>query len=143
MKFSHVSIVARDTNKLADFYKDVFGCEEVEPRTNLTGDALSRGNGFPNAEIFAAWLNLPGVDGPFLEIFEYRDYEDCPQPAVNRPGFNHISFDVEDLQAVCKAVIAAGGFAQGEITSFEGENPFSYVYMRDPEGNILDLKQRS
>ena len=143
MKFSHVSIVARDTNKLANFYKDVFGCEDTEPRTCMSGDSLSRGNGFPNAEIFAAWLSLPGVEGPYLEIFEYRNNEECPHPAVNRPGFNHIAFDVENLQEVFEAVIAAGGSVQGEITAFEGENPFSYVYMRDPEGNILDLKQRS
>jgi catechol 2,3-dioxygenase-like lactoylglutathione lyase family enzyme len=142
MKFSHVSIVARDTNRLADFYKEVFGCEDTEPRTSMSGEALSRGNGVPNAEIFAAWLSLPGIDGPFLEIFEYKDTEDCPPPAVNRPGYGHIAFDVDDLQAVFDAVIAAGGSAQGEITAFEGESPFSYVYMRDPEGNVLDLKQR-
>ncbi len=143
MKFTHVCIVARDTNKLADFYKNVFGCDDTEPRIELSGDALSRGNGIPNAKIFAAWLSLPGAEGPYLEIFEYRDSEECPHPAVNRPGFNHISFDVENLQAVCEAVIAAGGSAQGKITAFEGENPFSYIYMRDPEGNLLDLKQRS
>lgn len=142
MKFTHVSIVARDTNSLADFYKKVFGCEDTEPRTKLSGEALSRGNGVPDAEIFAAWLSLPGVDGPFLEIFQYKDAEDCLPPSVKRPGYGHIAFDVEDLDALFYAVIAAGGSAQGEITAFEGEFPFSYVYMRDPEGNILDLKQR-
>lgn len=30
-----------------------------------------------------------------------------------------------------------------EITSFDNRrNKFAYVFMRDPEGNILDLKQR-
>ena len=141
MKFTHVSIVARDTNKLADFYKDVFGCKDIAPRDHMSGEALSRGNGVPNAEIFGAWLSLPGVDGPFLEIFQYKDFEDCQPLAVNRRGIGHISFDVEDLKVTYDAVIAAGGSAESEITRFESESPFDYVYMRDPEGNILDLKQ--
>ena len=42
------------------------------------------------------------------------------------------------------AVISAGGSAIGEITAFDnGRNKFSYVFMRDPEGNILDLKLRT
>ena len=141
MKFTHVSIVARDTNKLADFYKDVFGCEDIAPRDHMSGEALSRGNGVPNAETFGAWLSLPGVDGPFLEIFQYKDFEDCQPLAVNRRGIGHISFDVEDLKVTYDAVIAAGGSAESEITRFESESPFDYVYMRDSEGNILDLKQ--
>ncbi|MDH3856841.1 MAG: VOC family protein [Gammaproteobacteria bacterium] len=141
MKFTHVSIVARDTNKLADFYKEVFRCEDLFPRDHMSGEALSRGNGVPNAEIFGAWLSLPGVDGPFLEIFQYKNFEDCQPLAVNRRGIGHISFDVEDLKVTYDAVIAAGGSAESEITRFESDSPFDYVYMRDPEGNILDLKQ--
>ena len=142
MKFSHVSIVARDTDTLADFYKEVFQCEDIEPRDHMSGEALSRGNGVPNAEIYGAWLSLPGVDGPFLEIFQYKNFEDCQPLAVSRRGIGHISFEVENLEATFDAVIAAGGSAEGKITKFETKNPFIYVYMRDPEGNILDLKQR-
>ncbi len=141
MKFTHVSMVARDTNKLAEFYNDVFGCEDIAPRDHMSGEALSRGNGVPHAEIFGAWLSLPGDNGPLLEIFQYKDFEECPPLVVNRRGIGHISFDVEDLKATYDAVIAAGSSAESEITRIESESPFDYVYMRDPEGNILDLKQ--
>jgi catechol 2,3-dioxygenase-like lactoylglutathione lyase family enzyme len=143
MKFSHVSMVARDTNRLADFYKTVFGCEDTDPRKTMSGELLSQGNGVPNAEIDAAWLRLPGVDGPFLEIFEYKNIRDRPTPPVNQPGYGHICFEVEDIYATFDEGIEAGGTPLGEITDFgTAEAPFLFVYARDPEGNVVELEQR-
>ena len=143
MKFGHVSIVARDTDCLADFYKSVFGCEDAVERWNMSGELLSRGNGLPNSEIYAAWLSLPGVDGPFLEIFQYKDIQDRPMPSVNQPGYGHISFEVEDIHATFDAVIEAGGAPVGKITDLgTAEAPCLCVYVRDPEGNVIELEQR-
>ena len=135
-------MVACDTDRLADFYKTVFGCDDAQPRRNMSGELLSQGNGVPNAEIYAAWLGLPGVDGPFLEIFQYKNTYDRPTPPVNQPGYGHISFEVEDIHATFDAVIKAGGTSLGEITDFgTAEAPFLYVYVRDPEGNVVELEQ--
>jgi len=143
MKFSHISMVARDTDRLADFYKAVFGCEDTVRRWTMSGEAVSRGNGVPNSEIYAAWLSLPGADGPFLEIFQYKTIEDCPAPPVNRPGYGHLSFEVENIDAIFDAVIEAGGMPLGEITDLGTEQaPVLCVYVRDPEGNIIELEQR-
>ena len=143
MKFKHVSMVARDTDRLAEFYKTVFGCEDRRPPRTMSGELVSQGIGVPNAEIYAAWLTLPGVDGPFLEIFEYKNVHDRPTPEVNQPGYGHISFEVEDIQATFDAVIEAGGASLGEITDFgTAEAPFLFVYVRDPEGNVVELEQR-
>ena len=57
MKFSHVNLVARDTDRLADFYKTVFGCDDLYPRNNMAAESMSRCNGVPNAEIYRAWLS--------------------------------------------------------------------------------------
>ena len=136
-------MVARDTDRLAEFYKKVFSCDDTGPRRSMSGELLSQGNGVPNAEIYAAWLSLPGIDGPFLEIFEYKDTDDRPTPPVNQPGYGHISFEVEDIHATYDAVIAAGGTPLGKITDFGSpEAPFLYVYVRDPEGNVVELEQR-
>ena len=142
MKFTHVSMVARDTDRLADFYKTVFDCDDLYPRKKMSGELLSQGNGVPDAEIYAAWLSLPGVDGPFLEIFEYRNSQDCPAPPVTQPGYGHISFEVKDIQATVNAIIEAGGTPLGKITDFgTAEAPYIYVYVRDPEGNVVELEQ--
>jgi catechol 2,3-dioxygenase-like lactoylglutathione lyase family enzyme len=84
------------------------------------------------------------VECLFLEIFEYKSIFDRPTPPVNQPGYGHISFEVEDIQATFDAVIEAGGTPLGEITDFgTAASPFFYVYVRDPEGNVIELEQRS
>ena len=63
-------------------------------------------------------------------------------PAVNQPGYGHISFEVEDIQAAIDAVVAAGGAALGKITELgTAEAPCLCVYVRDPEGNVVELEQ--
>ena len=144
MKFSHVNMIARDTDKLADFYKMVFDCDDLYPRKDLSGEHMSKCNGVPNAEIYAAWLSLPGVDGTFLEIFQYKNIHDRPTPLVNQPGYGHISFEVEDIHATYDSVIKAGGASLGEVRNFgTTEAPSFYVYARDPEGNVVELEQHS
>ncbi len=61
---------------------------------------------------------------------------------MNEPGFGHLSFEVEDIHATLAAIIAAGGTALGEITDFgSAEKSSLIVYVRDPEGNVLELEQ--
>ncbi len=142
MKFKHVSMVARDTDGLAEFYKTVFRCEDRRPRKTMSGEKISQGNGLPNSEIYSAWLTLPGVEGPFLEILEYKNTHDRPAPLVNEPGYGHISIEVENIKATFAAVLKAGGKPLGEITDLGTvDAPFHVVYVRDPEGNIVELEQ--
>lgn len=137
-------MVARDADKLAGFYKKMFGCKGRRPPRTLSGEKVSRGNGLPNSEIYSVWLTLPGVDGPFLEILEYSNTLDRPAPSVNEPGYGHISFEVEDIRAMFSSVIQAGGRPLGDITDLGStEAPFLVVYMRDPEGNVIELEQRA
>ncbi len=142
MKFGHVSIAARNTDRLADFYKSVFGCEDNVARWTMSGERISKGNGVPGSEIYAAWLSLPGVEGPFLEIFQYKTIEERPTPAVNQPGYGHICFQVDDIHAVVSAVVSAGGARVGEVKDLgTSEAPVLCVYVRDPEGNVVELEQ--
>lgn len=143
MRFGHVSMVARDTDRLADFYKAVFGCQDIVQRWYMSGELVSRGNGVPNSEIYAARLSLPGVDGLFLEIFQYKNIQDRPTPPVNQPGYGHISFEVEDIHATFDTIIEAGGTALGKIADLgTAQAPVLCVYVRDPEGNVVELEQR-
>jgi catechol 2,3-dioxygenase-like lactoylglutathione lyase family enzyme len=142
MRFAHINIVARDADRLAGFYKTVFGCKEIRPRVSLSGEKVSRGNGVPNSEISSIWLTLPGVDGPFLEIHEYGETRDRSPPFVNQPGYGHLAFEVNDIGAARDEIVRAGGQGQGEITSVETADAiFLAVYMRDPEGNVIELEE--
>lgn len=87
-------------------------------------------------------MSLPGTDGLFLEIFQYKTIHDRPTPPVNQPGYGHLSFEVEDIHATFDAVIKAGGMPLGKITDLgTADVPLLCVYVRDPEGNVVELEQ--
>jgi predicted enzyme related to lactoylglutathione lyase len=68
--------------------------------------------------------------------------KDRPDVAVNRPGFGHIAFVVDDVPAAREAVLHAGGRPVGEVvtlTNAAGQR-LTWVHVTDPEGNILELQ---
>jgi len=137
----------RDWRSLARFYEEVFGCTIVPPERDLSGRWLEKATGVPGAQVQGVQLLLPGYGkkAPRLEIFQYNQEEDRPGIAVNRPGFAHIAFAVEDVEAARDAVIAGGGRVVGEIVSVEipPAGRVTFVYLTDPEGNIIELQRWS
>ena len=91
-------------------------------------------------------LRLPGhgANGPTLEIFNYNILEKKPQVAVNRPGFGHIAFVVDDVPTAREAVLAIGGQSLGEVvtlTNAAGAR-LTWVYVTDPEGDVIELQSQ-
>ena len=146
-RFAHTNIVAQDWKRLAEFYQQVFSCVPVPPERNLSGQWVEDATSVPGAQIRGAHLRLPGYGegGPTLEIFQYNRQEERPTTAINRPGLAHIAFVVDDVQAARDAVIAAGGKEWGKMVSVEipGAGSITFVYVTDPEGNIIELQRWS
>lgn len=144
-KYVHTNLIAQNWKGLAAFYEAVFGCTRLPPERDLSGDWLDAVTGIPHARIRGVHLRLPGYAGagPTLEIFQYNREEERPAIAVNRPGFGHIAFAVEDVGAAREAVLAAGGYAVGDLVStrIPGAGTISVVYVTDPEGNVIELQQ--
>lgn len=143
-KYKHTNIIARDWRALARFYQDVFGCVLVPPERRLSGDWLSRGTGVPDASFAGAHLRLPGCgdSGPTLEIFQYTANAPRPPTAPNREGITHLAFEVENVEAATAQVLQHGGRRIGEVVSspVPGVGILTFVYLADPEGNILELQ---
>ncbi len=146
-KYAHTNLIAQHWEKLAEFYEQVFGCTRMPPERNLSGKWLEKATGLLNAEIRGVHLRLPGYGdtGPTLEIFQYAQQQEKLPAAVNRPGFAHIAFAVNDVAAARNAVLTAGGGEIGELTTLEitEAGKITFVYVTDPEGNILELQQWS
>jgi len=147
VKYKHTNIVARDWRALAKFYQDVFGCVIVPPERDLSGDWLDKGTGVRNARFTGAHLRLPGHghDGPTLEIYQYFRNEPKPLVAANREGIMHLAFEVDDVAEAMAEVLRNGGSKLGEISSSEvkGVGILTFIYMTDPEGNIVELQSWS
>jgi predicted enzyme related to lactoylglutathione lyase len=144
-RFVHTNVVANDWRRLAHFYEEVFGCEPLLPERDLKGTWLEAATGVENAHVRGIHLRLPGYgdDGPTLEIFQYDCRVERPKTAVNRPGFGHIAFAVDDVEAAHTAVLAAGGGEIGEIVSLPvpGAGTVTFAYVTDPEGNVVELQR--
>jgi len=63
---------------------------------------------------------------------------------VNRPGFGHVAFAVPAVEEAREQFLAAGGSPVGEVVhSHIGAGVVvTWCYVRDPEGNIVELQSR-
>jgi predicted enzyme related to lactoylglutathione lyase len=143
-RYVHTNLIALDWRRLAAFYHEIFGCLPVPPERDLGGPAMEAGTGIPGVRLRGVHLRLPGCgpDGPTLEIFSYEPQAEGGEKTVNRPGFGHIAFRVEDVPAARAAVLAAGGGPVGEVVSVvvAGGGTVTWCYLTDPEGNVLELQ---
>ena len=146
MRYAHTNLVARDWRALGRFYAQALGCEPLAPERDLSGEWLERGTAVPGARITGAHYRMPGSgpSGPTLEIFQYHPPQEAAPPPANRVGFGHIAFAVADVEASRAAVMAAGGEAVGTIESIvlDGAGRITWTYVRDPEGNLIELQKR-
>jgi predicted enzyme related to lactoylglutathione lyase len=143
MKYIHTNIVAKDWEALSQFYIKVFECVVVPPERNLKGEWLDRAVGLKNAHLRGVHLALPGYEegGPTLEIFTYESTRVQEPLMADHTGFTHIAFEVEDVQGVLDRALDNGATMLGEVTSqaYEGKGTLTFVYFRDPEGNIIEI----
>lgn len=143
-RYVHTNLIARDWKRLASFYQEVFGCLPVPPERNLSGSEMEAGTGVAGARLRGMHMRLPGVGstGPTLEIFEYSEPAADVARVVNRPGFAHIAFAVDSVAEAREQVLSHGGSAVGEVVTvaISQTSRVTWCYVRDPEGNIVELQ---
>jgi predicted enzyme related to lactoylglutathione lyase/TusA-related sulfurtransferase len=148
-RFAHVNLVAENLERLVAFYVDAFGCARGVERVYETPEqtaALARGLGVGGLTLRGIHLVLPGhgADGPTLEVFQYEPRLPRPAAGPNTPGFGHVAFLVDDVEAACARVVASGGSAVGEVVTvpYPTGGRLSWRYVRDPEGNFVELQTK-
>ncbi|MGF6989505.1 catechol 2,3-dioxygenase-like lactoylglutathione lyase family enzyme [Lachnospiraceae bacterium PM6-15] len=144
MKYVHTNLIAKDWRKLSGFYQTVFGCKPIGPQRDLRGQWLDDMTGIKDAHIEGEHLLLPGVsdNGPTMEIFSYPETIDSDKD-VNTCGFAHIAFEVDDIENIMNLVAQEGGSVLGQVVSNDyGDFGIgTFVYVKDPEGNLIELQR--
>lgn len=144
-RIDHVGITTSDLDRSLHFYVDLLGLRLLS-RNLLSGPDLAALLGLESAAIDNA--DLDSGDGRILELMQYV------QPTATRVNYQssdapttHIAFTVADLNAVTTRLTDAGV----EIIStrpLKIHDPggawdgVQCLYIRDPDGVILELVQR-
>jgi catechol 2,3-dioxygenase-like lactoylglutathione lyase family enzyme len=143
-RYVHTNLIARDWRALVRFYVEVFGCEPVPPQRDQQGAWLDTATSLTGAHLRGMHLRLPGgePDGPTLEIYSYDQTHVRASSMPNDSGYGHLAFSVEDVPSAVDEVLEHGGSLLGQIatTAVVGVGELELIYLRDPEGNIIELQ---
>lgn len=145
-RYVHTNIIAKDSKKLIEFYKEVFRCKSIGETRDLRGEWLDDLTGISNSHIVGEHLCLPGYenDHPTLEIFSYDSMEE-PVVAINKCGIAHLAFEVDDVENTLQLLLQKGGKQLGKVvkTEYADGRKTVFVYATDCEGNIIELQSWS
>ena len=138
--FDHVTIVVRDVGKAKAFFA-LLGFMEQQSVV-ISGGQFSRYMGIADIEAEHVTLALanatPRVE---VQLLRYRH----PDPIcasdiarLDKLGFNHVCFKVEDIEAEVRRLTASGIELRNEIMEFHDRR---LVFLAGPEGVTVELAQ--
>jgi glyoxylase I family protein len=130
-KIKHIALTTHDLEKVASFYKDVFGMAEVG-RSGSTHVYLSDGN-----------LNLT------IRACKKSDDPDVGEQGEGFSGIHHIGFVVDDVLECAERMEQAGATRLTPLDaagrrgrSGRGQRPsHAEVKLRGPDGIIIDISE--
>src|SRR5262245_14605297 len=139
-RLTHLGICVSDIERSLRFYRDLLGCVEVG-RLELDDETTAVFNGFAEVKVRAIYLERDGWRLGLIE-FPVPGWIGPQEPRpMNQLGLTHLSFRVDDLEAVCAGIEAAGGgVLRGTLLARPGL-PTRAVMAYDPDGTRLELIQ--
>lgn len=126
LAIDHVVLRVADVTRALRFYQDVLGCRE-ERRLDALGLVQLRAGG--------SLIDLVDVAGPLGKL-------GGGPAAVTERNVDHVALRVARFdEATLRAHLEAHGVEPGEVGvryGAEGNGPSMYI--RDPDGNVIELK---
>lgn len=136
IRFLHVNINTPDWQKLVAFYEQALGAASTGFKRDYHGSFIERMTGVDGAVVRGRHVALPGysVGGPTAEIFTYNRPSDPGRPGLADTGRVAVEFTVQDVQAMMRSIVAAGGHRV--------EKPdIALPVATDVDGNLIVLRQ--
>lgn len=139
-RMDHVGIVVDDLANAVAFFVDL-GLE-LQGEALLEGASVDRIVGLEGVRSQIAMLQTPDGHGR-LELTKFHAPSapggDQRAPA-NALGIRHVTFAVDDVDAVLARLRARGAELVGELERYE--DSYRVCYVRGPEGIIVELGER-
>ncbi|MFL5866094.1 MAG: VOC family protein [Thermoleophilaceae bacterium] len=139
-RMDHVGIVVDDLAAATGFFVEL-GLE-LQSEGSVEGDWVDRIVGLEGVRSELAMMQTP--DGHArLELVKFHSPSgpdgDRHAPA-NAPGIRHLTFAVDDIDAVLARLRAHGAELVGEVERYE--DIYRLCYLRGPAGIIIELAER-
>jgi len=138
--FDHVTIVVTDVGKAKAFFA-LLGFVEQQSVV-ISGGQFARYMGIPDIEAEHVTLALanaiPRVEVQLLRYTHPEPLRDSQIARLNKLGFNHVCFKVEDIEAEVRRLSASGIELRNEIMEFHDRK---LVFLYGPEGVTVELAQ--
>jgi catechol 2,3-dioxygenase-like lactoylglutathione lyase family enzyme len=138
--FDHVTIAVRDVDAAKAFFA-LLGFEEIQSVV-ISGPQMDRYMGVTGLEAEHVTLALANASPRCeVQLLRYQHPEPVVDPnreRLDRIGFNHICFAVDDIEAEVARLRAHGVQTRNEIMDFHLRK---LVFLRGPEGITVELSQ--
>jgi catechol 2,3-dioxygenase-like lactoylglutathione lyase family enzyme len=147
---SHIAIGVREMERSLSFYRDFLGLRVAVDRTeNLPDHSGENPNAYSRRAVYLRWAD--GPDETFIVLDQQLSEAPRGEPTpLFQIGVHHFALWVDDLNPFIDALRArgedifrgpnnSGGPAMGEP---EGSHVLT-VLMKDPDGNVVQLDQRT
>lgn len=139
-RLTHIGLCVSDINRSAQFYCAALGFTEVG-RMTVDDGASEQLLDVPDLVLDLVYLER---DGYRLELLGYTSPGTHGVSSVrpmNRLGFTHLSFRVEEPDRLASTIVDNGGRLLDERTvTFPGGN--RGLMVTDPDGNLIELIER-
>jgi catechol 2,3-dioxygenase-like lactoylglutathione lyase family enzyme len=138
-RMDHVGIVVGDLAAAIEFFVDL-GLE-LRGEGPVEGSWVDRVVGLEGVRAEIAMLQTPdGHSRVELAKFHAPPSPDGDREApANAPGIRHLTFAVEDIDAVIARLRARGAELVGELERYK--DSYRLCYIRGPEGIIIELAE--
>ena len=122
----HLVLRTRDLAGLIDFYCSVINCTVEKRRDDL---------GLVHLRAGRSMIDLVDVNGPLGKM-------GGAPPGAEARNLDHFALRIETFDAdAIRAYLAANGItASGVMDNFGAEGNGPSIYVRDPDGNMIELK---
>jgi catechol 2,3-dioxygenase-like lactoylglutathione lyase family enzyme len=141
--FSHFGICVSDLDRSLRFYCDALGFEKAE--SHAIGSEFAKLMELPAVELTSQFIRKGTTAIELLAFAEPLPFGDGQRRAVNQLGLTHLSFRVDDVNAVAAKVVELGGaIVESSRTTIDfGGTPLEFVYCTDPDGVRVELMNLS
>jgi catechol 2,3-dioxygenase-like lactoylglutathione lyase family enzyme len=139
-RMDHVGVVVNDLAAATEFFVELGLVLQSE--WSVEGRWVDRIVGLEGVRADCAMMETPDGSGRLeLTKFQSPSHQDGDRPApANAPGIRHVSFAVDDIDAVVAGLRGRGAELVGEVVRYG--DIYRLCYVRGPEGIIVELAER-